>query len=83
MSYFTYILLCQNGKYYVGHTSDVSQRYLRHLNKQGAAFTNQNEPIKISWQQKFDTEIESIKRERQIKGWSRIKKENLIKGIWK
>jgi len=35
------------------------------------------------WNQKFETEIGAIKREKQIKGWSRIKKENLINGNWK
>ena len=83
MKYYTYILLCSNGKYYVGHTSDLEKRFGRHLNKMGAKFTAQNKSIKIVWYQKFDDELDATKREKQIKGWSRIKKEKLIKGIWK
>lgn len=83
MKYHTYILLCQNGKYYVGHSINVLKRLNRHLNKAGAKFTSQNKPIKIIWKQAFETEAEAVKRERQIKGWSRSKKEKLIRGIWK
>jgi predicted GIY-YIG superfamily endonuclease len=83
MSYFTYIILCDNSKYYVGHSSDVDRRFERHLQKNGAKFTAQNTPTEILWKQEFKTEIEAIRREKQIKGWSKIKKENLIKGIWK
>lgn len=83
MLYYTYILLCQNGRYYVGHTNDLSSRFLRHLNKQGAKFTFQNKPVKIIWSQKLETEPEAIKREKQIKGWTRKKKEKLIRGEWK
>jgi predicted GIY-YIG superfamily endonuclease len=43
----------------------------------------QNIPIKILWKQKFDSELEAIRREKQIKGWTREKKEKLIQGIWK
>jgi len=83
MNYFTYIILCDNNKYYVGHSSDVNRRLNRHLHKNGAKFTAQNIPIKILWKQEFNTEIEAIRREKQIKGWNRAKKENLIKGVWK
>ena len=83
MKYFTYIILCSNNKYYVGHTNNLKSRFSRHLQKSGAKFTAQNKPIRLLWEQQFNTEIEAIKREKQIKGWSRIKKENLIKGTWK
>ena len=83
MTFYTYIILCSNNKYYVGHTHDLQQRFSRHANKSGAKFTSQNKPDKISWSQEFDTESDAIKREKQIKGWSRTKKENLINGKWK
>lgn len=83
MNHFTYIILCNNNKYYVGHSSDVDRRFERHLYKNGAKFTAQNIPVKILWKQEFNTEIEAIRREKQIKGWGRIKKEKLINGEWK
>jgi predicted GIY-YIG superfamily endonuclease len=83
MSFYTYIILCSNNKYYVGHTNNLESRFLRHLQNSGAKFTAQNVPVKILWKQQFNTELEAIRRENQIKGWSRVKKEKLIKGIWK
>lgn len=83
MKYYVYIILCANNKYYVGHTHDLDKRFSRHFNKSGAKFTSQNKPVKIVWFQEFNNEIDSIKREKQIKGWTRAKKENLIKGTWR
>ncbi|EKD56021.1 MAG: tRNA/rRNA methyltransferase [uncultured bacterium] len=82
MSYFVYIILCDNNRYYVGHTNNLESRFSRHLQKTGAKFTAQNKPIKILWQQEFNSEIEAIKREKQIKGWTKAKKEKLINKIW-
>ena len=82
MSYFTCVVLCSNHKYYVGHSQNPELRFLRHLSKDGAKFTKQNKPLKILWKQEFSTEIEAIRREKQIKGWSRKKIENLINGVW-
>ena len=83
MNYFTYIILCSNNHYYVGHTNNLKKRFNYHLKQIGAKFTAQNKPIKVLWSQGFDNEIYAINRERQIKGWTRIKKENLINGLWK
>ena len=83
MKYYTYILLCKNNKYYVGHTNNLNSRFFRHLEATGAKFTKQNKPLRILWKQRFDTEIEAIQREKQIKGWTRIKKEKLVKKNWK
>jgi len=52
------------------------------LSKDGAKFTKQNKPIKVLWKQEFKTKLEAIKREKQIKGWTRVKKENLINEVW-
>ena len=82
MSYSTYIILCDNNKYYVGHSKDPDSRLMRHKARDGAKFTKQNKPVKILCKQEFKTELEAIRREKQIKGWSREKKENLINGVW-
>ena len=83
MKFFTYIILCSHDKYYVCHSTDVDQRFKRHLQKDGAKFTAQNVPTKILWHQESETELETIRRKKQIKGWNRKKKENLINEIWK
>jgi len=83
MKYFTYIILCKNEQHYIGHTNNLESRFLRHTNKSGAKFTKIYKPVKLVWYQEFDKEIDAIKKEKQIKGWTRNKKEKLIKEIWK
>lgn len=83
MNYHVYMIETKNGGYYVGHTSNLIRRFERHLSKTGAKFTAQNVPIKVVWSQKLESELLAVKREKQIKGWRREKKENLIKGVWK
>lgn len=80
MSWFVYILKCGNGSYYVGHTHDLDLRCIRHINKTGARHTAQNGVVDLLYHDTFASEIDAIRRERQIKRWSRAKKEALITG---
>jgi len=81
--FFTYIILTSNDNYYVGHTNNLQNRLKYHESGQGAKFTAKNTPVKIAWYQKIDTEVEAVRREKQIKGWTREKKEKLIKRTWR
>ena len=78
-NFFVYIAQCQDGKLYIGKTTNLKNRIIIHNNGQGAQFIRQHGPAKIVHFEKFDNNLNVCKRERQIKKWSRIKKENLIK----
>ncbi|MDD4101374.1 MAG: GIY-YIG nuclease family protein [Kiritimatiellae bacterium] len=78
MNWYTYILRCSNGSFYVGHTNSVENRFARHLQKSGARHTASYEPERIEYTEEFDSEKEAIRRERQIKKWTRAKKTALI-----
>ncbi len=80
MHWFVYILRCANQSYYVGHTSDLVARFLRHRNKEGAQHTATYPPESLLHQEQFDSEAEAIRRECQLKRWSHAKKEALIAG---
>lgn len=80
MKWYAYILKCGNGSYYVGHSSDLDKRYVRYVNKAGARHTAQNGVEGLLYYEIFQLEIEAIRREQQIKRWSRAKKEALIAG---
>jgi predicted GIY-YIG superfamily endonuclease len=80
MSWFVYILRCANQSYYVGHTSNPEARFLRHRNNEGAQHTATYPPEVILYREKFDSEADAIRRERQLKRWTRAKKEALIAG---
>jgi predicted GIY-YIG superfamily endonuclease len=80
MIWFVYILKCNNGSYYIGHTQDLDQRLYRHTHATGAQHTATHSPTEILYSETCDTELAAIGRERQLKRWSRAKKEALING---
>jgi predicted GIY-YIG superfamily endonuclease len=80
MSWFVYILLCSNGSYYVGHTTDVERRLTLHTVGLGAKYTAVHTPEQVLYQERFQAEVDAVRRERQIKKWSHAKKQALIAG---
>ena len=74
-----YILRGIKNHLYVGCTSDVTKRITRHILGEGAEFTKRNKVFSLVYQETYQTLLDARKRERQIKGWSRKKKENLIR----
>lgn len=81
MVYTTYILQCANGQYYIGSTDNIEMRMKEHETGQdGALFSKAHRPVKCVFMQEFATREEAYAREKQLKGWSRAKKEALING---
>jgi putative endonuclease len=76
--WFTYILLCSDGSYYTGSTNDVEKRFKDHLAGKGARYTQSHKPVKIVYKEEFTTKSEALKREAEIKSWSRKRKQNLL-----
>ena len=76
----TYILLCSNGEYYVGSTTDMENRLKEHQKGRGCSFTKAHLPVKLVYTEEYPTFDQAYKRERQLHGWSRAKKEALING---
>ena len=71
---------CADGSYYTGKTQNLQLRVAQHQNGTFEGYTSSRRPTKLVYSQEFPTYIEAIQAERQIKGWSRSKKEALIKG---
>ena len=80
MKGYMYILECTNGCYYTGSTNDLERRIEQHQNGEGANFTKKYLPVKLVYFEEFHRIYEAFFREKQIQGWSRKKKEALIKG---
>lgn len=81
MSWYTYILQCSDGSYYVGHTSNLQTRLQDHQRGRGAEYTKRRRPIELVYYERRMTEKDVIAREGEIKGWSRIKKKQLIDSV--
>lgn len=78
---YTYILRLSNGKYYVGSTYNLQNR-LREHSAGHDFYTKAHLPVELVYFEEYPTKEEAAKREYQLKGWSREKKENLISGKW-
>jgi len=80
---WVYILQCSDGSYYTGKTQNLELRIAQHQNGTYKGYTSERLPIELVYVQEFPTYNEAIQAERQIKGWSRAKKEALIKSDFK
>jgi tRNA/rRNA methyltransferase len=80
MPFHTYLLRCSDGSYYVGHTDDLSTRIPQHESGLIPGYTQSRLPVALMWSQDFPERDQAFAAERQIKGWSRAKKEALIAG---
>jgi len=81
--WYVYIIRCSDNSLYTGATTDVSRRVIVHNQKSGGSYTRIRTPVKLAYQEPHPTQSSALKREAQIKNWSRIKKLALIKGCYK
>jgi putative endonuclease len=79
--YYVYILKCSDNSYYTGVTNDLEKRVLEHQNGDDPkSYTYRKRPLKIVWYELYNDINQAIEKEKQIKGWTRKKKEALING---
>ncbi|MCA1749946.1 MAG: GIY-YIG nuclease family protein [Parasphingopyxis sp.] len=82
MDFYAYILRCADRTYYTGHTDNLERRLAEHQGGGVCDWTRRRLPVEMVWSETFPTRIEALEAERRIKGWSRAKKEALIRGDW-
>ena len=82
MPFHAYLLRCNDGSYYAGHTDDLDFRIAQHATGTIGGYTAKRLPVTLFWSDSFPTRDEAFQAERRIKGWSRAKKEALIAGDW-
>ena len=86
-----YILQCANGQYYVGSTNNLIRRIGEHQLAddgstgspqvyRGAKFTKAHQPVMLVYTEEYEDDHKARMREQQLHGWSRAKKEALIRG---
>lgn len=84
-NFFVYILKCSDGSYYVGHTDDLEVRMGTYAMKNCpsvGSYVRKRLPVELVFYDMAGTRVDAIQVERQLKGWSRKKKEALIQGGW-
>lgn len=82
MQYVVYILRFSDNTLYVGQTNNLQNRLSHHRTKttKSAKFPKEHGAFELVYQEQYDSRIEAMRREKQLKGWTRAKKEALIAG---
>ena len=82
-NYYVYILECSDGSYYTGITSDLELRLYQHDSGYfPSCYTFKRRPVVLKYLEHFTIVADAICREKQVKGWSRKKKEALFRQDW-
>jgi putative endonuclease len=76
--YFTYIIASRSRTLYVGVTSDLRHRVFQHKQKTHPGFTARHNCNRLVWFETYSEVSAAIQREKEIKGWTRVKKIALI-----
>ena len=80
---WVYILECSDRSYYTGCTTNLQQRLTDHSEGKYSGYTSSRLPVKLLWNEEFVDVRDAIVLERQIKRWTRKKKEALMRGDYK
>lgn len=82
MPFFIYILRSASNNLYIGQTNNLNSRTQQHFTKdwKAAKFTKNSNNFELVYHEEYKTRIDAMRRETQLKGWSRAKKKALIAG---
>lgn len=83
MPFYVYILECADGTYYTGHTDDLDRRMAQHAVGEGSSYTAKRRPVRLLWATDCQSRDEAFALEKQLQGWSRAKKQALMRGDFK
>ena len=75
--WFVYLLLCDRKTFYVGITDDVARRFAAHQSKR-SFFTRKFSDLLLVHCERYPNKQIAARREKQLKGWSRAKKQMLL-----
>jgi putative endonuclease len=79
--YYVYILKCNDDSYYTGITNNVEKRFSQHTEGiDPKAYTFRRRPLELVFTREFNKPLQAIEFEKQVKRWTRKKKEALIQG---
>ena len=78
---FVYIVKCKDGRYYTGITYNIKKRIAEHNSGLTLSIQPSKRPVELVYSEKHMDRENAAKREKEIKGWSRKKKEILINSL--
>ena len=76
--HYVYVVRCADGTLYTGYAKDPRERETAHNSGRGAKYTSGRRPVCLVYSEAFETIGEALRREREVKRWSRARKEALV-----
>lgn len=76
--WFVYVLLCKDNSLYTGFSNNLKKRLIDHKNGKGGRYTRSHLPVSLIYSEKLPTKTDALKREREIKSWTRQEKIKLL-----
>ncbi|BBK29161.1 GIY-YIG nuclease family protein [Staphylococcus arlettae] len=80
-NHYIYIVKCSDGTLYTGYAKDIEQRIAKHNAGKGAKYTKVRRPVTLVYSEVFETKSAALKREYEIKTFSRQKKLQMISEV--
>ncbi|MDB2152898.1 GIY-YIG nuclease family protein [Clostridium butyricum] len=80
---YVYIVECSDGTFYTGWTNNLDKRIEQHCNGTGAKYTRGRGPVRLVYHEEFNDKRDAMRREYEIKRYSRINKLKLIENMQK
>lgn len=81
LNWIVYIVRCKNASLYTGITNDLKRRVSEHNSCRGGHYTSGFGPVSLLWKESHPTRSSALKREAQIKSWTRKKKLTLTSHV--
>jgi len=78
MTYFVYVLQCNDRTLYTGITNDIDKRLKAHSSGKGAKYTRRRLPVRLLYREEHPNKSSALKRELEIKRLSRKEKIELV-----
>lgn len=80
--YYFYIIRCLDNSLYCGQTNNLERRIKEHNlgGSRSAKYTKHRGPVVLVYSEKYSTLHEAMRREVEVKRWTKIKKEEMIRG---
>jgi putative endonuclease len=80
MPWCVYIIECRDKKFYTGVTNNLHRRVKEHNGGYGCKYTLLRRPVRLVYSEEIESRSSALKREAEIKGFSRLKKLALVDG---
>lgn len=78
---YLYVLRLSDDSLYCGVTDDLGRRLREHREGRGSKYVKGRLPLELVYLEKHDSRSEAMRREEEVKSWSKRRKEDLVESL--